>query len=59
MATRNGAIDRGVLLRLAADAQLDPRTVKKALELGLDHMKSDYDRVRLREAAAKHGVKLK
>ena len=59
MATRDGAIDRGVLLRLAADAQLDPRTVKRAMERGLDSLKSDFDKARLREAATKNGVKIR
>jgi hypothetical protein len=52
-------ITRFDILRLAADAVLDPRTVKRAVDRGLESMKSDRDRTKLREVAAKLGIKLK
>jgi len=51
-------ISRAVILRLAADAGLDPRTVKRAIDKGVDSLQSEAARERLREAAAKHDVKL-
>lgn len=46
-------LDRPTIARIALEAQLDPRTVKRALEKGLDSMQSDFDRGRLRAALKK------
>jgi hypothetical protein len=51
------AIDKAVVLRLAADAQLDPRTVERAIREGLKALKSGFARERLRIAAEKIGLK--
>jgi hypothetical protein len=53
------SISRNVILRLAADSQLDPRTVKRAVDRGVDTLRAEVDRARLREAAAKLGLVLK
>ena len=52
-------INRFDILRLAAEAQLDPRTVKRAIERGVGGMQAEHDRERLRTAATKLGFKLK
>jgi anti-sigma regulatory factor (Ser/Thr protein kinase) len=52
-------IDRGDILRLAADTGLDPRTVKRAIEHGVDALKAEVDRTRLRDAAKRLGVALR
>ena len=51
-------VSRGDVLRLAAEAQLDPRTVKRALERGVESLQAAVDKERLRAAAAKLGVKI-
>lgn len=51
-------ISRGDVLRLAAEAQLDPRTVKRAVARGIEKMKAAVDRERLRVAATKLGIKV-
>ena len=51
--------DRPTIMRIALEAQLDPRTVKRALERGLASLKSDFDKARLKVAAAKFDVRLK
>jgi hypothetical protein len=48
--------DRSDILRLAAEAQIDPRTVKKALENGVNSLRAEVDRQRLREAAKRLGM---
>jgi hypothetical protein len=53
------SIDRATLLRLAAEAQLDPRTVQRAVEKGVESLKSEFDRERLRTAAQKLSIRLK
>lgn len=45
-----------MILRLAAEAQLDPRTVKRAVEHGLASLKAAVDKDRLTIAAKKYGV---
>ena len=45
--------NRLVIMRLALNAQLDPRTVKRALEKGVDSLQSEHDKVRLRDALKK------
>jgi hypothetical protein len=50
---------RATILRLAAETQLDPRTVKRAVEEGVGALKAAIDRERLREAAKRLGVKLR
>jgi len=47
------------VLRLAAEAQLDPRTVKRAVELGVERLHAIAAKERLRSAAAKLKVRLK
>lgn len=51
-------IDRSVILKLAAEAQLDVRTVRRAFEKGIDALKAEASRSRLREAAKKLGIKI-
>jgi hypothetical protein len=43
---------------LAAHAELDPRTVRRAMEHGVDAIRAAADRDRLREAAKQLKVKL-
>jgi hypothetical protein len=52
------AADRADVLRLAAEAQIDPRTVKRAIEHGVDVLRASVDRDRIRVAAKKLGIKL-
>ena len=47
------AIDRPTILRIAVQAQLDPRTVKHALEDGIDSLQSGHSKTRLRAALKK------
>jgi len=51
-------ISRGDVLRLAAEAQLDPRTVKRAIERGIESLQAAVDKDRLRAAAAKLRIKV-
>jgi hypothetical protein len=51
-------VDRTAILLLAAEAQLDPRTVKHAIEKGISSLRAAVDRERLRAAAKKLGVAL-
>ena len=51
-------VDRSIILRLAAESQLDPRTVKRALEDGVTTLRAEVDRQRLRDAAKRLGVML-
>jgi len=51
-------LSRGDILRLAAEAQLDPRTVKRAAESGIASLKAEVDRTRLKAAAQKLGLKI-
>jgi hypothetical protein len=44
-------LDRADVLRLAAQAQLDVRTVKKAVAKGVMSLRAGVDRARLRAAA--------
>jgi hypothetical protein len=41
------------VLHLAAEAELDPRTVRRAWDEGLNALRSEVDRARLIRAAAK------
>ena len=52
-------IDRADILRLAAEAQLDPRTVKRAVEHGISSVRAEFARERLRIAAEKLSVALR
>jgi hypothetical protein len=45
------AIDRADMLRLAATAQLDVRTVKRAYSSGVASLRAEVDKERLRNAA--------
>lgn len=51
-------IDRADILRLAAESGLDVRTVKGAVENGVDSLRAGVDRVRLRQAAEKLSLKI-
>lgn len=46
-------LDQPTIARIALEAQLDPRTVKRAIAKGIDAMQSDVDRARLRSALKK------
>lgn len=52
-------ITRTDILRLAAEAELDPRTVKRAVDRGVDTLRAEVDRTRIRAAAEKLGLQLK
>ena len=52
------SVDRLTIMRIALEAQLDPRTVKRAIENGIDSLQSDHSKARLREALKKLKVKL-
>lgn len=49
--------DRSTIMRIALEAQLDPRTVRRAYEDGIDSLKSEFSRARLRDALKKLGYK--
>ena len=51
-------IDRADILRLAAETGLDVRTVKRAMDRGIDSIRAQVDRERLRDAAVKLRLKL-
>lgn len=46
-------VDRSTIMRIAVQAQLDPRTVKRALEDGIDRLQSGHSKTRLRAALKK------
>lgn len=46
-------VDSPTIARIALEAQLDTRTVKRAIEFGVDSMKSDFAKARLRAALKK------
>jgi len=46
-------IDRPTIARIALEAQIDPRTVKRAIEHGIDSLQSDHSKTRLRVALKK------
>ena len=46
-------LDRPTIARIALEAQLDTRTVKRALELGIGALQSDHSKARLRAALKK------
>ena len=52
------ALDRADIMRLAAETGLDARTVKRAVEHGIDSLRAEVDKTRLREAANKLSLKL-
>jgi len=51
-------LDDKTIKLLAAHAELDPRTVRRAVEEGVDAIRAAADRERLREAAKILKVKL-
>lgn len=53
--TQQEHVPRRTILKIAVEAELDPRTVQRALEHGVNQMKSEYDRDRLRACAKKLG----
>jgi hypothetical protein len=46
-------VDKSTIARIALEAQLDPRTVKNAIERGVDSVKGDFAKKRLRAALKK------
>jgi hypothetical protein len=44
-------VDRATILRLAAESGLDARTIKRAIDRGVDSLRAEVDRDRLRAAA--------
>ena len=46
-------LDRPTIMRIALEAQIDPRTVKRAIEHGIDALRSDHSKARLRDALKK------
>ncbi len=46
-------LDRPTIARIALEAQLDPRTVKRAIEHGIDALQSGHSKARLRAALKK------
>lgn len=56
MATKQ-ATQRDVL-RLSAETLLDPRTVKRAIEGGVEKLRAQADRDRILEAAKRLGIRL-
>lgn len=51
--------DRTQVMRLAAEAQLDPRTIERAMANGIDSLRARVDRERIRWAADKLGIEIK
>ena len=43
-------LDRPTIMRIALEAQLDQRTVRKALELGIGSLQNHFAQARLRDA---------
>jgi hypothetical protein len=48
-------LDRPTIMRIALEAQVDPRTAKRAIDEGIDAIHSHQARARLREALTKLG----
>jgi len=46
-------LDRPTIVRIALEAQLDPRTVKRAIERVIDALQSAHSKARLRSALKK------
>ena len=46
-------LDQPTIARIALEAQLDPRTVKRAAECGISALQSGHAKVRLRAALKK------
>ncbi len=55
---KNNEIDRADIMRLAAETGLDARTVKRAVDRGVESIRAEVDRERLKDAAVKLGLKL-
>lgn len=55
MATRKTNVlpDRATVAKIGVEAQLDPRTVKRAIEKGINSLQSDFAKTRLRAALRK------
>lgn len=51
-------LDEKTIKLLAAHAELDPRTVRRAMREGVDALRAERDRDQLREAAKTLKVKL-
>jgi hypothetical protein len=52
-------IERADMLRLAAETGLDVRTVKRAVDRGIESIRAEVDRERLRVSAEKLGLALR
>jgi hypothetical protein len=52
-------IERPDILRLAAETGLDVRTVKRAVDRGVESLRAEVDRQRLRDAATRLDLKLR
>ena len=50
--------DRAGIMRLAAETGLDVRTVKRAVEHGVNSLRAEVDKERLRAAAEKLSLRL-
>lgn len=46
-------LDQPTIARIALEAQLDPRTVKRAAEDGIDSLRGGHNKARLRTAIKK------
>lgn len=51
-------LSRSLLLRLALESELDPRTIRRALRDGVSSLRAEASRERLTRAAKKLRVKL-
>jgi hypothetical protein len=54
-----GELSRRDALKLAAESELDVRTVKRAMDRGLSSLRAEVDRERLRAAAARLGLEVR
>ncbi len=58
MATAKRKVDTSTVMKLAVEAQLDERTVCRAIDKGVDALRSGFAKERLRAAAKKFGIAL-
>ena len=55
---KSNVLDRADIMRLSAETGLDARTVKRAVEHGVDSLRAEVDKERLKAAAGKLSLKL-
>lgn len=55
---RQRTLDTAAVAKLAAEAQVDRRTVQRAVDHGIDALRNGYGKDRLRAAAKKFGIRL-